>query len=302
MSELKKEKNSLKNEMTEDNAPMFDREEWIQQKRAERDFAFELIDQAAEQLLKEPSGVKTCLELQSRFPRYSVGNILLLSVQKPDASKICDFRTWKENGVSIRKGETGIIILEPGNEYKRADGSVGVTFNTKHVFDFSQTTAETQPEVQINRDDRLLIKALVHNAPCEIKTDDRFLFPEGMIAWYDPESRTIFTKSGQESRLLFSEIARELALAHIDASGHERFNRDNSFFTATCVSYVLCRRNGVDVSAFSFTELPENIKEKGASAVREELGKIRMIANTISSDMENLYGRPKDFRSQGEAR
>ena len=42
--------------------PPFDREEWIQQKKAEREKAFELIEQAAEMMPMDGDRVKTYLE------------------------------------------------------------------------------------------------------------------------------------------------------------------------------------------------------------------------------------------------
>ena len=76
--------------------PPFDREEWIQQKKAEREKAFEMIAQAAEVMPTDGERVRTYLDLQSRFPRFSVGNILLLSIQKPDATRLADFKSWKD--------------------------------------------------------------------------------------------------------------------------------------------------------------------------------------------------------------
>lgn len=293
-----------KKEPEEVSVPAFDREEWIQQKKAEREQAYETIDQMADLMKTDGERVQNYLDLQSRFPRYSVGNILLISAQKPDATRIGDFQSWKETGAYIKQGETGIIILEPGNEYMKADGSVGVAYNAKRVFDISQTTAKVPPEPQIHRDDRLLIKALIYNAPCEVRIDDNVHFPEGMAARYDPSSRTVYVARGQEGPVLFREIARELAHAHLDntKAGQEAYSRENNEFTATCVSYMICRRNGVDVSAFAVEELPESFKELDSRGVRSELGKMRDTANSITVDMDRLYEKQKEAKSRDEAR
>ena len=37
----------------------------------------------------------------------------------------------------FKKGSKGIEILEPGNEYQRRDGSIGINYNPKTVFDVS---------------------------------------------------------------------------------------------------------------------------------------------------------------------
>ena len=291
-----------KKETEEVSVPAFDKEEWVQQKKAEREKAYETIDQMAELMVTDGEHVKNYLDLQSRFPRYSVGNILLVSAQKPDATRIGDFKSWKEAGAFIKQGETGIIILEPGNEYTKADGSIGVAYNAKRVFDISQTTAKAVPEPEIHRDDRLLIKALIYNAPCEVRIDDNVHFPEGVAARYDSGARTIYVARGQEGAMLFCEIARELAHAHMDSAGKEAYSRENCEFTATCVSYMLCKRNNVDVSSFSFVDLPESFKALDSKGVRTELGKIRDVANSITVDMDRLAEKQKDAKARDDAR
>ena len=77
------------------------------------------------------------LDVQARFDRYSVGNAVLITAEKADATQLSDFKGWKNNGVFIKKGESGIVLLEPGEEYTRTD-AVGVSYNSKKVFDISR--------------------------------------------------------------------------------------------------------------------------------------------------------------------
>ena len=277
----------------------FDREEWIRQKRADREKAFEMIDQAAELAAKDGERVKTILDLQCRFPGYSVGNILLLSVQKPDAMWIEDYKYWKENNAFIRKGQTGIILLEPGNEYTRKDGSVAVSYNAKRVFDVSQTNRELWPRHPSPKDARVLISALISNAPCEVVTDDSVHFPEGMAARYDSGHHTIYAARDQEGSFLFREIARELAHAYLD---HEGYDREKGEFTAVCVSYMLCVRSEVDASTFDFRELPESFQSLDSRGVRAELGKMRDITNRIAQDMEHQFELQKAEKEKAAER
>ena len=291
MSEFDDIFNSPKKESEEISVQPFDKEEWAQQKKAEREHAYELIDQAAEFIAHDGSYVQAYLDLQSRFPRYSVGNILLIASQKPDSTKLADYKTWKEEGVFIKRGETGIVILEPGNEYTREDGSIAVSYNAKRVFDITQTTSKMPPEPEVHRDDRLLLKALIYNAPCEIKLDAPDEFPNNMAARYDSENHTIYVARGQKAPVLFREIARELARAHMDRDG---YSGNTGMFTATCVSYLLCRRNNMEVDSFSFADLPESLSKLEPKEVRAELGKARDLFNTVSADMERLFERQKD--------
>jgi N-terminal domain of anti-restriction factor ArdC len=47
------------------------------------------------------------LEAQQRFHRYSFGNTLLISLQRPDATRVAGFRTWLQLRRHVRKGEKG---------------------------------------------------------------------------------------------------------------------------------------------------------------------------------------------------
>ena len=53
------------------------------------------------------------LRMIARFHRYSLHNVLLIALQKPDASHVAGFRTWQKLGRFVRKGEKGIVILAP---------------------------------------------------------------------------------------------------------------------------------------------------------------------------------------------
>ena len=172
----------------------FDKEEWIQQKKAEREAAYLMIDQTAELLPSDGERIKTYLDLQSRFPRYSVGNVLLLSAQRPEATRIADYKTWKDSGAYIQKDETGIIILEPGNEYTREDGSVGVSYNAKRVFDISQTSAKEAPQYA----EVVAVGPGTKDEDMEVKVGDKVVFSKyaGTEIKFEGEEYSIMDQSG----------------------------------------------------------------------------------------------------------
>ena len=277
----------------------FDREEWLKQKKADREYAFRTIDQTAELAARGGHWLTIYLELQSRFPRYSVGNILLLAAQKPDAERLADFKTWKERGLSIRRGESGILILEPGSEYTREDGSRSMSYHTKRVFDISQTMAITERQPEIRRDIQTLLKALVHNAPCEIRSvDSTGELGGGPGAYYDSLSRTIYVETERAEERFF-EIAKELAHAHMDGEGYERTACE---FKAACAAYILCKRNHIRIDDSIVADPPKEFKCLDSRGVRKELAVIREVSNAIWTEMERSFERQKEAPSRGEAR
>jgi len=270
-------------EQTENRPASYDREAWLQQKKAERDQAFRMAEQSAERLTKDAGFLRSYLNLQSRFPRYSVGNILLLAAQKPEAARIGDFNSWKENGVAIRRGEKGILLLEPGREYSREDGQRSMRYNAKHVFDVSQTTATPEKEPEIHRDERLLMKEMIRHAPCEVKFDNETQTPQYDGIRYDAANHTLHVSAVWKGHgyTLFPELARGLAAAHLEAGGYEGQNRE---FISKCVAYIICRQNHLETDSFDFTRLPESFSGLDARAVRGELNRIRDVANRMHLD------------------
>lgn len=261
----------------------FDKEAWAAQKQQERENAYALIDKTAGRMAENDGLFKTYLDVQSRFDRYSVGNAILITAQMPGATRLADFKTWKEGGMYIKKGAAGVTILEPGEEYTRDDGSVKVPYNAKKLFDISQTNAKQSPTPSVAHDERLLIKALINNAPCRITISDDL--PDDVGAVYRPENRAILVRQGMNAADIFRSLSQELAHAHMDKG---KYNRSDGAFTAYCVSYMLCKRSGVDVGSFSFDRLPSELSNMETQGIRNELSKIRDVANEISSDMARV--------------
>ena len=114
---------------------------------------------------------KEYLSAMSKFHNYSFRNTILILMQKPGASYIAGFNTWKnEFKRAVRKGEKGIKILAPapykkeieetahdknGNPILNADGSNRTTtktitvpaFKITTVFDLSQTDGKEIPTI-----------------------------------------------------------------------------------------------------------------------------------------------------------
>ena len=62
------------------------------------------------------------LQVAARFPDYSPSNVLLIAVQRPDATRVAGIRTWNALGRRVLKGEHGIAILAPC-VYRTAPGN-----------------------------------------------------------------------------------------------------------------------------------------------------------------------------------
>ena len=59
------------------------------------------------------------LKCLSKFHNYSLGNTILIAMQKPDATLVAGYTAWKNQfGRQVQKGEQGIRILAP-TPYKK---------------------------------------------------------------------------------------------------------------------------------------------------------------------------------------
>lgn len=268
-----------------------DKQAWAEKKQAERQQVYGMIDETAEAMAQDGNMFKAALDVMAKFDRYSVGNVLLVTAQMPEATKLADFDYWKQNRTYVRKGEDHIKILEPGEEFKREDGTMGVNYNVKRVFDISQTSAKFKP-AQVQHDMRLLLKAMLNNAPCPVEITENV--PDGVGAIYNPNEHKILVRQGMNGPDIFRCLAQEMAHAHLDKGD---YNRNTHAFTAYCAAYTLCQRYGVENKNFNFRNIPETIGSMDAQAIRQELGKVRETANQISMDMSKVLEKSQKERS-----
>jgi hypothetical protein len=268
----------------------FDKEAWKQQKQEQREMVYAMIDDTAQTVARDGAAFQKYLDVQSRFDRYSVANALLILAQKPDATRIADFDTWKEQGAFIRKKETGFYILEPGEEYQREDGTVGISYNPKKMFDISQTGNSRKRETPTYPDDRTRIKALMDHAPVPIRISDAL--PEGTNALYRPDTREIQIRKGMDAGNIFRALSQELTHAEMD-KGDGSYSRSDHTFHAYCVSYMLCRQYGMDTSGYRFDRAPQMLEGMDPQEIRAELSVIREAAGEISGRMNRMLAQQR---------
>jgi hypothetical protein len=84
----------------------------------------QLIKQAVDFLLQQLAAGKSetltsYLAAMARFHSYSFGNILAIARQRPTASRVAGFSTWKGLGRFVKKGEKGTQILAPMMGHRR---------------------------------------------------------------------------------------------------------------------------------------------------------------------------------------
>ena len=274
----------------------FDKAEWAAQKQAQRQEAYELIDNTCSEMMADGESFRQYLDVQGRFDRYSVANAVLVSAQMPDATQFKDYNAWKQSRVYVNKDAQKIVILEPSKEYTRDDGTKAVGYNAKVVYDISETSAKDRQQAQEPKTMRELVSAMIDASPVPFVPVADLEIP----AYYDSKQQTIFIKTGLTEEQLFVSMAKEVSAAVFDFKHNE--SRDASDFKSFCVAYMVSTRYGVDTRGFSFDRLPREFSEMDTQVFKGELGSMRDVLGEIQSDMFKSLEKNKPPKNKEQER
>jgi len=274
----------------------FDKAEWAAQKQAQRQEAYELIDNTCSEMIADGESFRQYLDVQGRFDRYSVANAVLVSAQMPDATQLKDYNAWKQSRVYVNKDAQKIVILEPSKEYTRDDGTKAVGYNAKVVYDISETSAKDRQQAQEPKTMRELVSAMIDASPVPFVPVADLEIP----AYYDSKQQTIFIKTGLTEEQLFVSMAKEVSAAVFDFKHNE--SRDASDFKSFCVAYMVSTRYGVDTRGFSFDRLPREFSEMDTQVFKGELGSMRDVLGEIQSDMFKSLEKNKPPKNKEQER
>ena len=279
--------------------PQLSPEEYVAKKKAEKDAVYQMIDDAATEIVNAPEKFRGYLDTQARMDRYSAANALLIYKQQPQATQLKEFRDWQEDGVKVSKGAKSLSILEPV-EYAKKDGSTGIAYNVKKVFDVSQTNGRRPAAPTLDRDSRKLVAIMLDTAPIDVATVEELPSPN-MGAFYRNEDQTLYVKRDiGDSVALCQCVAQELGHAQL-AMSCEAYSRREMGFSAVCVGYMLCRKFGVDTRSFAIENIPDGLKNKEPKGIRAELSKTRSAMNEIGSRVaEEIYRRRAERSKEQE--
>lgn len=251
---------------------------WIEKQNKDRQEIYETMDRMALIVSADSNKFQEYLNIQSRFAKYSVGNCLVLLEKAPNSTQIKDEDSWKAKGIELKDNPKGIKILEPNK-------SNGTTyFNPKVVYDISQTVAQNH-NPEINYGDRKLLEALLFRCDVPRKAVDKL--PDGTIgSLYSKNENVLYVCKGMERELLFQTLSQEMG--NIEMKDEEESNIKS--FKSYCISYMICKRYGIDVTNFNFENLPYEItSQKEPKRIRIQIEKIRNNFEEINSRMSEYF-------------
>ena len=276
--------------------PKLSKEEFAEMKRAEKEAVYKMADDTALDIVSNPEKFKAYLDTQSQMNRYSAVNALLIYHQLPEATQLKDFEDWGKDNVRVKKGAKSISILEPV-DYTKKDGTPGVSYNVKKMFDVSQTNAKKPPAPSINRDPRDLITTMLDSSPVEVQGTNELPYPN-MAAFYNNEKQVLYVKRDVGDSVAVAQcVAQELGHAQLSINS-DRYSRSDMGFDAVCIGYMLCRKYGVDTQNFAINRIPEHLKNAKPQEIRGELTKMRVAMSEIHSRIADELYKKKQERSK----
>ncbi len=258
--------------------------------------------------LVESEGWRAMLDTAAKFHSYSLGNLLLVALQAPQATRVAGYRSWQSLGRQVRKGERGIAILAPctyrpktaeraepagpaghepatscsgGAAPQGAGGKQQVRgFRVVHVFDLSQTEGAPLPDIAPTLLEGLAPDGL-WDALTEQITAHGYTVHRGDTGrangWTDPASRTVRVSGAVDDAQAVKTLLHELA--HLEA-GHVAdlptyaTCRGRCEVEAESVAYVVATAQGMHASGYSFAYV--------AGWAGGDLSVVRQAADTVT--------------------
>jgi len=210
----------------------------------------------ADELSQGVSGsMRKLLAFWSRMPRYSSRNILLVMLQKPDASAVASYNRWKEQGRQVRKGAKAAFIWAP-NTRREQDAVTGEMAERITGFRLVATFSDKDLEGIEEHPLPSLWQALPDDAEPIYQVVRQSIVDSGIGV---EEKRLtkgvqglsmggkIVLKAGLDSRSRLLCICHEWAheLAHQGNQGDQKRDKRQEETEAECACTVICDRLGV---------------------------------------------------------
>ncbi len=247
--------------------------------------------------IQDSESFRRWLDISSRFHNYSLGNQLLIAMQRPDATYVAGFHAWLKLGRHVLKGEKGIKIMVPlarkvtneeGDEERRVTG-----FGTGHVFDVSQTDGEPLPVFEVptleGEAGAELWDGLSQFAGREgvtVRVVEPNELPHEAMGYYAPVTKEIVV-GAHSQRQRTKTLAHELGhhIARVD-------DRAENECIAEGIAYIVCAHFGIDTGERSFPYVAGWAKDK--AVLKRALGTIQAASASLIDGVQLAEADPSN--------
>src|SRR5258708_15016694 len=189
----------------------------------------------------------------ARFHRYSLHNLILIISQRPDATRVAGFHTWKQLGRNGKNGAKGITILAPvvlrkSKEEANSDedqSKPAVGFRAVYVFDQIDTEGKPLCELGSAQGDPSgyteKLKQFIAGRGIQLEYSDTIYPAQGQCS-----PGKIVLLPGQSAAEEYATLAHEAAhsLLHLQERRAETTKRVRET-EAEAVAFVVCEAIGI---------------------------------------------------------
>lgn len=267
------------------------------------------------QNLFESGKYQEYLDTMAKFSNYSFNNIMLIMIQRPDATAVAGYRAWEQKFERhVQPGSKGIAIIEPvpwkkkfyevlkdekGNPITDENGDVVKieipkvvqNFKLGYVFAYEDTEGKPLPEIVTKLQGSVenydsLMEAIKAACPSKITFEE---IHNGANGYYHLLDDTIHVDSRLSQAQAIKTTIHEFAhrQAHSLTEGTDKnANKLEREVTAESVAYTVCSALGLDTSAYSFGYVAGWSEGKELKELQAKMEVIRKTANSIITSIE----------------
>jgi hypothetical protein len=298
------------------------KKEWVDKAVENSRYAREKMEEFAKSYKENPEVIADYLQFSQRFYEYSPRNLRLIYQQNRGATFVKSFADWKKEGVSVKRGETGIAIWVPvqvtllevgegkyiplreANAQQKADYKAGkiesvkqLRYKVGHIFDIGQTTypKDQYPKIynmgSFSDDKEKLIDTLKlfseNELGCTVVQED--LQSIALRGYYCDKKIALNQKL--ETTETLSTLTHEMghAMAHNKDKDKGKSTAQKEY-EADCVSIVFQSYMGEDISDTRKRHLAENYKRYRRELEKKFVGKTgEELEKLIDKEMESNF-------------
>jgi len=265
---------------------------------------------------------KEYVKFMSTFYQYSYFNSMLIMFQKPDATQVKGFQTWKKFQRYVKQGEKGIAILAPSmrkipkrgkrmvrdtitgeekeEEYESMVESL-VGFLTVYVFDIKQTEGRELPCINefmkiissSTMEERFeILKNVIQKNGIPVE----FMGLDVMKGYYAHTEHKIVIGNNYPLDSQFKTLIHEYGHALLRSKNliikREEKGKEWSISEEECVvestAFIVASNFGLDTIGYSAGYVAEYQDRISVDVLRQDLSLIHELSEIIIKDMESV--------------
>lgn len=267
---------------------------WREQRDNDRKMVDDLRDAGVVSVLQNSDLYMQYLTLQADNSQYSAGNVILCQFQLNSPTIIGTEGKWKQEGRNILDSEhnNGAKIFVRVQDKKKSG------YVITSAYDISQTSGRDieRPKIDpFSPQMKTAAAALMNYSNVEIVSDDKLV---DTPALYDENTLKIYANPDVDFKDAFPVLATEIQLARQHQRGYNKnYNREICYLAADSVSYMICRRYGIERDLPDTSNIAAIYGGATVSQATETLNYLQNEAKYIGRGIEKRIAPPQQAQS-----